>query len=458
MSVELTLWPGLPVIQFMGLPDQSIRESALRIKSAIRAQGFEFPKTHQILVNLRPSYLKKTSKGLELAVALAYLLETQQIQDVDEFSENEFSAYGELTLGGRVVAPDDYGSLLSQLRGSKAKILGGSAQTAGTVADRVFCVENLADLREQRLTAAMPVLRKPKQRPALVGENLWSSQEAQLLAILAAGGHSGLLAGPSGLGKTTLAQSVHRLLPEPEDSSENPWVPFVSPHHSIPVASLIGGGAALKPGELTRANGGIFMLDEFLEFQSVVLESLRQPMQEGVVRVARSGRAIELPCHAQFLATTNLCPCGQWAPGRPKPFCRFRQSKCRSYASRFSGPLLDRFELIQIMDSHAVKRRSIGENDILTRVLAATEFRLQKRNQRLKNAKVNFLELESEIPKSRLAQSLPSQMGSVRRTRATIRVARTLADLDLNLNVEAQHLEQALAWTHRSFIELMNWD
>ena len=474
VTVELTLWPGLPNIQFMGMPDQMIRESALRIKSAIKAQGFEFPKTHQILVNLRPSYFKKTSQGLELAIAVAYLLETQQIPGIEEFLKSDFSVYGELTLGGQVQAPDDYARVCSHYfskgRSPNPKLLMGGEPRPGTpVPERPHEIRMLRELSELRADLPSWGTSTPLkwERPSLNGDHLWSETEAKLLSVMAAGAHSALLAGPAGAGKTTLATALHRLMPEPTslpifaqlgESGAPLWRPYVRPHHSTPLRAMIGGGVPPRPGELTRAQGGLFLLDEFLEFQSVVLESLRQPMEDHVVRIARGGVARDLPCDTQFLATTNLCPCGQWTPQQPKPFCRFALKKCRSYAERFSGPLLDRFEIAYILNRKQKDHRVFAESEILIRIEKAGEYRMKSRGQNEPNAKVPLRDLETTMDPFLRKEMMPQTWTSLRREKACLRVARTLADLDSSEKIELSHIKQALEWTHSNFSKLSQWD
>ena len=461
----------------MGLPDQSLRESSLRIKSALRAQGFEFPKTHQILVNLRPNHLKKTSKGLELAVAIAFLLETQQIPDLDEYKQKLFFVYGELSLGGRVITPDDFETLIQKITESplgfsepgvnqcppSVQILGGDSLLKHETRGDHLQLLSVAELGELKWGWSQAGFKQKTrlQRPPLNPEIYWSRQEAKLLTLLAAGGHSVLIAGASGGGKTTLTQSLHRVLPEPELNlhlAEGEWLPLVRPHHSIPLRAMIGGGSPPKPGELSRAQGGIFLMDEFLEFQSVVLESLRQPMEDYVIRVARGGYARELKCDTQFVATTNLCPCGNWVPDEAKPRCRFSLKRCRSYAERFSGPLLDRFEVHHLVQSNSKKERIVSEENIIEQVVTAVEFYRNERGQKLPNSRLSVMEIEDSMDPFLRKQGLPRQMGSVRREKATLRVARTLADMDRSECIENQHLREALTWTYANFSRLSNWD
>jgi magnesium chelatase family protein len=462
IEVELTLWPGLPIIQFLGLADQQIKESALRIKSAIKAQGFEFPRSQQILVNLRPSHFKKTSQGLELAVALAYLLESEQISFYTAEDFSKLYVYGSLGLNGEVQAPDD----LALVRGLESALLLTGAGAVPNPVEGVFQIARLPALSDLRNPLQFTSAAKVKQwrRPPLSSDLLWSEQEAELLAVAAAGEHALLLAGPAGSGKTSMAKFIHQILPVPNISlschEDSDWRPLVQPHHSTPLRAMIGGGSDLSFGEISRAHHGILLLDEFLEFESKVIEALREPLEEGVIRLARGSRKVELPAHFQLLATSNLCPCGSWSPGKVRTSCRFTLQRCKSYGQRFSGPLLDRFHLLHFTVAAKVNNqtaRKISAVEVLEKVENATENRIL-RGQLDSNTYVPIIELERLEQKILKAELFPEQMGSRRRRNATLRVARTLADLDAASQIQIPHLQKALQWTYVNFNQISQWD
>jgi magnesium chelatase family protein len=465
VEVELSLWPGLPGIQFLGLPDQHLKESALRIKSAIKSQGFEYPKARQILVNLRPSHLKKNSRGIELAVAAALLWETKQLPK--PLMDQQFFIYGELNLSGEVFEPED---LMDQASMQNMVVLTG--QSRGRLkAYRRMVINSLADLISPKELASASI-SYPLARPALPEDFRLSRDQAVALEVAAVGGHSLLLAGPAGSGKSTLAKSLHQMLPIPQAQEwieivgiqknfgvEVSWRPLVKPHHSTPRISMIGGGSIPLAGEISRAHGGVLLLDEFLEFPSSVQEALREPFEDGSIRVARGGRVEEFPAGGLIVGTTNLCPCGEKIPGeRERTTCRFSRLRCNSYSQRLSGPLLDRFQLLIFLK--ALERPSVPWPLVQHRIDKASEFR-RLRKEKYEELGLNLSQeaakIDGRLEPVGLAQ-LRALGGSERRRIATLCVARTLADLRGVYEVSLQDLDQALHWTQRNFEKMRRWD
>jgi magnesium chelatase family protein len=460
VEVELELWPGLPEIHFLGRADQHLRESAKRIKSAIRAQGFEFPVAQQILVNLKPSYLKKSSRGLELAVAAAYLMESGQVPKWVTDSKTSF--YGELSLTGEVSAPD---GIAKALLPDETCLVTGSAKEGVPFAYRE--VATLKDLFEPRSrTATAPRTRWAPSEEILdleIGES-W----ARFLALVALGRHSVLLAGAAGTGKTTAAQILHALLPAPkgEEASallrrtpgvfpEVAWRPFVRPHHSIPLHSLLGGGPEAHGGELARADLGLLLLDELLEFHPHVMEALREPLEQKKMRVSRGPRVQEYPLRTQIVATTNLCPCGEFVPGEPpKQRCRFTLARCRSYGQRISGPLADRFEILRFVKFDAAETR-ISVRELRVR-LEETRARLESRGRRA--GEEALADIKARVAPFFLKHDWDKWGGSERRRIATLRVAQTVCDWEGESQITGSHLEEARRWTVHAFEKLKRWD
>ncbi len=452
VQVELTLWPGLPGIQFLGLPDQHLKESALRIKSAIKAAGFDFPVAQQILVNLRPSHLKKTSRGLDLAVAAAYLWESEQAR-APVFSE-DFFIYGELGLGGDVLEPEDLSS--APLGLEKIVLTGAGSQQASSF--RRQSITHLQDLERPREIQSTARLQIPL-RPWQLVNQMFSSEQARILKILAVGEHSALMAGPAGTGKTTVAQVLPGFLCEPsvedfqqlqkihsEWGGKLQWRPVVRPHHSTPLMTMIGGGSVPCAGEISRAHGGVLILDELLEYSSAVQEALREPFEEGKMRVVRNGKLREYPARCQIVATTNLCPCGKWTPVLPerKP-CSFSNRHCRSYGSRLSGPLIDRFEILEF--TQKIGELSVSGKELFGQIQKAQEF-----------SKSRSKEVHSKLINPGLLKSVQlEEQVSHRRKQAVFRVARTLADLDFSEKICSRHWDEAILKCHIPFQQLMRW-
>jgi magnesium chelatase family protein len=462
IEVELTLWPGLPGIQFLGLPDQHLKESAFRIKSAIKHSGFQFPVSQQILVNLRPSHLKKTSRGLELAVAAAYLWETGQLRA--PLASSDFFIYGELSLSGEVLEPED----LASLERRHSVVLTGQAASESRTPFRKQVIQTLKDL-ENPIEIQAQMQEQMPERPTELIQATFSEAQGRLLEILAVGEHSALLAGPAGSGKTTVARALPGFLREPsmeefqnlrkihfEFGDKLRWRPTVKPHHSTPIMAMIGGGQVPFAGEISRAHGGVLILDELLEFASPVQEALREPMEEGKMRVFRNGKLKEYPAQAQIVATTNLCPCGDWTPLRSKErFCAFSAIRCKSYSSRLSGPLVDRFEILEFTEK--IGELKVRGTDLLTRIQKAQEFSKAAYPGPV-NSKKAFHDIMKNLnPAARRIAELDED-SSQRRKLAVLRLARTLADLDFESVIKSCHLDEAILSARDHFKKLKRWE
>lgn len=443
VEIEVRLWPGLPEIKITGLPDQHLKESALRIKSALRAQGFTFPASRQVLVNLTPSHLKKSSPGLELAIAVGFLWESGQAP-LPELGEEVF-VYGGLSLDGTLTK-----SRIPAIRhrfgdvvfiGNEPPRLPGEA--------RFWKVDSLRDLVEPPSSLPRVARGRELARPT-VPDILVSRREARFLKIAALTGAHALLAGPAGSGKSTLARALHaiarppneeELLDLPEDLS---WRPHVNPHHTIPTISFVGGGADAHGGELARAHLGVLQLDELLEYKPPCLEALREPMENKSLRIARGNTVRSLPCAFQAVATTNLCPCGDFVPGERKPACRFPLPKCRSYGTKFSGPLIDRFELA-LFTQHA-RDREIPVSEILRDL----EGRFYKRGFRGPPEQFEFPTM--------IRTDLATLSCSQRRRVAILRTMFTISLLEDADQITMAHYGEAMDWAFHPFRQLQRWD
>lgn len=355
-EVEIEFIPGIPQIHFLGLPDRIIKESFYRIKSALKNSGYKFPLTSQMIVNIKPNHLRKSSRGVELAVALGILLKTEQI--TSEQIDLDMVIYGELGLDGSVYEPSDLAQNLFYL--TNERILTG-------VGEKLTCyrLESLKNI-EVSFTQNMQTFKRPQ---AALSRS-YTVEESEFLFLAATSGLHALLAGDSGAGKSTLAHSLKTFLPEPAADEpiryENAWRPVVAPHSSITPAAFLGGGTNLFEGEVERVQGGVLLLDEFLEFDPEILESLRGPMAGDKLRLSRGASSREVTSDFQVIATTNLCPCGKWTPLKNNTGCRFSRIKCTRYLEKFSGPILDRFGIL--LFSHYKQNRKISGESILKRI------------------------------------------------------------------------------------------
>jgi magnesium chelatase family protein len=458
IEVEVSLTPGIPKIQFLGLPDATIKESVLRIQSALKHCGFALPKSKQILVNLKPNYLKKSSRGMDLAVAAGILWEIGQAEKPE--TEN-VSLYGELSLKGEVLVPDDFEDLELPPRG---RFYTGKIQSS-----QGFDIYSLSTLKD----IAMPVyLAKTSdsvsiERPKTPDFKI-TKKQSELIEIIAAGEHPAMLAGPPGSGKTTMAMIASTLLKDPLPQELKSyqkvsryfgipidWRPVVSPHHTSTALAMIGGGPTPRPGEITRAHGGTLIMDEFLEFDSHVQEALREPMESGKITISRTGNVSIFPAQFLLMATTNLCPCGYLVP--EKDFeCRGRVRFCHSRLQKLSGPMMDRFSVLAF--SHEWK----GDNDIsarslLPKILKAIEFRKTHRNQKISNHFMEISEIEKDIEDFDKEFLLPTLGNSHRRYQSLLRVARTIADLEESEKIKTNHIKKALSFTLDPFNKIKDY-
>jgi len=453
-EVELSLTSGLPKVEIIGLADPSIRECISRIKTAFHAQNFKWPNKKQITINLRPAYIKKTSQGLDLAIACALLWKTQQIDPPISISEEQL-IYGEVTLDGQVEAPTDWVQI------DQHPILTGKVEDREFFND-LYLVENLKELHHPQYIESRPVSHWIKRPDLPVTQ--FSENSAFLLEVVSTGEHSVLLGGEAGSGKTTLAEHISYLLGSPNEEDFKTasriakyfgrslsWRPFIAPHHSTPPLSMIGGGSPLFMGEISKAHSGILFLDEYLEFQYKVQEALREPIEKGKICLSRKGNGVFFPSRFMLVAATNLCPCGSYVPGENFS-CSYSLRKCRSCLDRLSGPMLDRFDILSLSSFWKGALR-VSLESMRDRVDRAIYMR-QKRHQTKVNGHLSWDELKNQISPFILKNILPDTVSSYRRKVAILRVARTLADLDEREEVTAQDIEKSILLTLKPFHQL----
>ncbi len=458
VTVEVVLVPGVSQVQILGLADQIIKESSKRILSALRHQGFKMPPGKQALVNLHPTDLKKSGQGLDLAIALGILLESEQLQLDDYDFKNDYS-YGELTLKGEIKCPDDL--CLLNFENFKKKVMTGPSSKAWRF--EVEEASELATLHERSC-------REPSedsfrcQRAELISGMEFDPKLARLMSLVALGEHPMLVAGFAGCGKTTMVENLATLLSPPEDKifleAKKYWMlsgrdltgrPIVQPHHSATPSSMIGGGRPLKFGEISLAHGGALILDELLEFHPLVQSALREPMEKGMIYLARTGARQLFPAESLILATTNLCPCGNFQPGNTYG-CQCSSLRLRNYVDKLTGPFLDRFAIFHIVEKTSLDLK-VPIQDIKTEVMQGHEFQQQVRGQKGSNQKLEVSELLNQLDES-ISESLIPHSKSHRRRQSLLRVARTLADLEASDCIRQKHLEEAQYWTSRDIYRL----
>ncbi len=459
LEVEVSLLAGLPQLHLLGRVDPILRESQLRVKSALKNCGFKWPTAKQIIVDLKPALLPKSSEGLDLAIALAYLHASKQI-DLSRFAQrvqgqDAVYIYGVLCLNGEVRAPSDL-EILSEFT---TPIVTGAGELKHSFRGwRLHKLDEIFVAEEKLISCEVNVVE------TVTPDFFLSQQQARLMSTVATGEHSLLLAGPAGSGKSTFAAQLPFVLgnlKESERSELRRWSrvfgetteerPVVQPHHSIPNISMIGGGVPLCPGEITRAHGGVLILDEFLEFTKELKESLREPIERGEISVSRRGQSAKFPARFQLIATTNLCICGEMVPGVISG-CRYSLYKCRAYLEKLSGPLADRFAALSFTNEWK-RGNDMSLLEIKAQVIRAQKFARQTRKQQCLNSLLEIQDLENDL--SREAKLLmPEVRGSQRRYKSVLQMARSLADLAEQKEISNQNIEESLSLSFKPFKQL----
>ena len=479
VSVEVDVGSGLPAFSLVGLPDAAVRESRERVRSALVNSGFEFPQ-QRITASLAPADLRKAGPGLDLAIAAALLAASEQLRP--ETLEG-VALSGELALDGGIRPV--FGALAmaetARRAGARALVVASpnSAEAALSGAT-VIGVSRLEELRalgtDSEPPAAQPLrLSANGSGPGLLdlGDLRGQPVLRRALEIAAAGGHSLLMVGPPGAGKSMAARRLPSLLPPlaPEEAIEVVRVagacgrpvrhaltgvrPFRAPHHTISAAGLVGGGNPPRPGEATLAHHGVLFLDELPEYRRDAIEALRQPLEEGRVLLARARHAIELPCKFQLVAAANPCPCGH---GESSPACRCPALSIRRYTSKLTGALADRIDIslqVDQPDSAALRGpREEGSASVRERVLEARE-RQHRRLGAGYNAAMSSRETRAHCQLDPDAQLLLDQSHrqfglSGRGYERVLRVARTLADLAGRDRITADNLSEAVTLRRRT--------
>ena len=481
VTVEVHLAAGLPSFTLVGLPDTEVKEARDRVRAAIQNCGFEFPQ-RRITANLAPADLPKESGRFDLPIALGILIASGQIK-APELDAHEFA--GELALSGDLRAVRGTLAMCAAIRheaGPQHKTarafvlpLESAPEAALIEGMNILPAQNLLQVcahlagREILQPFAVPPAPTFARYPDLA-EVKGQAQAKRALEVAAAGGHSLLMSGPPGAGKSMLAQRLPGLLPPMThaEALESAAVhslagsfklaqwqqrPFRAPHHSASSAALVGGGGTPRPGEISLAHNGALFLDELPEFQRGVLEALREPLETGHIHIARAARRAEFPARFQLVAAMNPCPCGWLGHGSGK--CRCTPDQVARYRGKLSGPLLDRIDLM--LDVPAVAEadlaaRGDGEASATVRARVAAARARQHARQGKANALLSPAEVDvhclPDCGGAALLKRAMQQLGlTARAYHRILKVARTIADLaDLpdGAPLSAAHVAEAV--------------